>query len=49
MYVKQLSENEEKTLNQRFEKIKELQEQGIIMDYRETVELYKRKMKEIIL
>ena len=29
MYVKRLSENEEKALNQRFEKIKELQEQGI--------------------
>ena len=29
MYVKQLSENEEKALNRRFEKIKELQEKGI--------------------
>ena len=29
MYVKQLTENEEKALNQRFEKIKELQEKGI--------------------
>lgn len=29
MYVKQLSENEGKALNQRFEKIKELQEKGI--------------------
>lgn len=29
MYVKQLSENERKALNQRFERIKELQEKGI--------------------
>ncbi|HAK42932.1 MAG TPA: HIT family protein [Clostridium sp.] len=29
MYIKQLSESEEKALNQRFEKIKELQEKGI--------------------
>lgn len=29
MYVKRLSANEEKALNQRFEKIKELQEKGI--------------------
>jgi histidine triad (HIT) family protein len=29
LYIKQLSEGEEKALNQRFEKIKELQEKGI--------------------
>jgi len=29
MYIKQLSKNEEKALNQRFEEIKELQEKGI--------------------
>ena len=50
MYVKKLDENEELLLKQRKEKIgyqNFVREEGILMDYQDTADIYRKALKNI--